>query len=96
MKKILAIDDNEINLELLHQVVKLYYPDFEFIRANNGEEGIDLARQTKPELILLDVLMPGLNGYEVCEILKSEKATNNIPILMISALGQDSIERTKV
>ncbi|NQU54043.1 MAG: response regulator [Bacteroidetes bacterium] len=95
MKKILAIDDNEINLELLNQVVKLYYPDFEFLRACNGEDGIELVRQKNPELILLDILMPGLNGFEVCEILKSEEATRNIPVLMISALGQDSVERTK-
>ena len=95
MKKILAIDDNKINLELLFQVVKINFPEFEFLRALNGETGLEIAREQKPELILLDILMPGLNGYEVCEILKKDEATNPIPILMISALGQDSIQRTK-
>lgn len=95
MKKILAIDDNKINLELLFQVVKVNFPEFEFLRAINGETGIELAKEQRPELILLDILMPGLNGYEVCEILKKDEETNPIPILMISALGQDSIQRTK-
>lgn len=95
MKKILAIDDNKINLELLFQVVKMNFPDYEFLRAFNGETGIEIAREKRPELILLDILMPGLNGYEVCEILKKDEETNPIPILMISALGQDSIQRTK-
>lgn len=95
MKKILAIDDNDINLELLLQLVKLYYPNFQFISAENGKEGIELAIKEQPELILLDILMPEMNGYEVCEILKNTAETKHIPVLMVSALGKDSIERTK-
>jgi PAS domain S-box-containing protein len=95
MKKILAIDDNEINLELLNQIFTLYYPEFQFLRATSGEEGIDLARLQKPEIILLDILMPDMNGYDVCKILKSDIQTQNIPVLMISALGQNPVERTK-
>lgn len=95
MKKILAIDDNEINLELLNQIFSLYYPDFYFIKATSGEEGIDLARREKPEIILLDILMPDMNGYDVCKILKSDQQTQAIPVLMISALGQNPVERSK-
>ncbi len=95
MKKILAIDDNEINLELLNQIFTLYYPDFHFIKATSGEEGIDLARKEKPEIILLDILMPDMNGYDVCKILKSDIQIKDIPVLMISALGQNPVERTK-
>ena len=95
MKKILAIDDNELNLKLLFQIVKKYYPEFQFLKAINGQTGIELARKEIPEIILLDILMPGLNGYEVCEILKNDSNTNHIPILMISALGSNSEERTK-
>ncbi|HKJ78469.1 MAG TPA: response regulator [Prolixibacteraceae bacterium] len=95
MKKILAIDDNEINLVLLNQIFKLYYPDFHFLQATSGKEGIEIAVQEKPEIVLLDILMPEMNGYEVCEILKNNNETHNIPILMISALGQNPIERTK-
>ena len=95
MKKILAIDDNEINLVLLNQIFKLYYPDFLFLKATSGKEGIGLAINEKPEIILLDILMPEMNGYEVCTILKRDVETRNIPILMISALGQNPMERTK-
>lgn len=95
MKNILAIDDNRINLELLFHVIKIHYPDFQFLRATTGSAGIEIAKTKNPELILLDIIMPELDGYEVCKILKSEKSTRHIPILMISALGQDSSERIK-
>ena len=78
MKKILAIDDNEINLVLLNQIFKLYYPEFEFLRATSGPDGIDIANKERPEIVLLDILMPGMNGYEVCNILKNDKITQNI------------------
>jgi PAS domain S-box-containing protein len=95
MKKILAIDDNEINIELLFQMVKLHYPDFLFLKAYNGRMGIEIARKDSPDIILLDILMPGLNGYEVCEILKKDNTTSHIPVLMISALGGNPEERIK-
>lgn len=95
MKKILAIDDNEINMELLFQIVHQNYPVFSFIKAYNGETGIEMTRREKPEIILLDILMPGINGYQVCEILKKDVATSHIPVLMISALGGNAAERAK-
>jgi PAS domain S-box-containing protein len=95
MKKILAIDDNEMNLVLLNQIFKQHYPDFQFLRASSGKEGLELACNESPEIILLDILMPDMDGYEVCKILKSSDRTQYIPILMISALGQSPAERTK-
>ncbi len=95
MKKILAIDDNEINLILLNQIFKLHYPEFIFLKATSGKEGISIAASENPEIILLDILMPEMNGYEVCAHLKSDTITRRIPILMISALGQNPQERTK-
>ncbi len=95
MKKVLAIDDNEINLMLLSQIFKLYYPQFQFVQVTSGKEGVDKALNEKPEVILLDILMPEMNGYEVCKILKQQSSTKHIPILMISALGQNPTERTK-
>lgn len=95
MKKILAIDDNVINLEFLYQIISRYYPDFLFLKAPDGNIGLEIAGKEKPEVILLDILMPGLNGYEVCEILKSDINTSHIPVLMISALGDDPLERAK-
>ncbi|HSO88939.1 MAG TPA: response regulator [Draconibacterium sp.] len=95
MKKILAIEDNEINMELLFHIINQHYPDFIFLKAFNGTTGIELAKKEKPEIILLDILMPGLNGYEVCEILKKDNTTSHIPVIMISALGGNPDERTK-
>ena len=95
MKKILAIDDNELNLELLNHIVQKFYPDFTMLKAFNGNEGIKMANDEDPELILLDILMPGINGYDVCKILKSDIKTSNIPVIMISALGWKSDERIK-
>ncbi|NOR73943.1 MAG: response regulator [Draconibacterium sp.] len=95
MKKILAIDDNSINLELIGAILKTYYPNYIYIHSLTGEGGIEKANEEKPELILLDILMPGLNGFDVCRILKSSNRTKHIPILMVSALGQDALERTK-
>ncbi len=94
-KKILAIDDNELNLELLQYIIKQHYPEFAFIKALNGAEGIQFAKNEEPELILLDILMPGLNGHEVCKILKNDSKTSHIPVMMISALGWNSDERIK-
>ena len=95
MKKILAIDDIDLNLKLLQQIVKKHYPDFQFLKAINGSTGIEIAKKEFPEIILLDILMPGINGYEVCKILKNAPETSHIPILMISALGSNPEERTK-
>lgn len=95
MKKILAIDDSEINLGLLFQICNMHYPDYKFIKATSGREGIDIAYKEKPDIILLDIIMPELNGYEVCQHLKNDESTSNIPIIMISALGHNSEERTK-
>lgn len=95
MKKILAIEDNEINMELLFHIISQYYPNFLFLKAKNGTIGIEMARKENPEIILLDILMPGLNGYEVCEILKKDNTTSHIPVLMVSALGENPVERTK-
>lgn len=95
MRKILAIDDNVINLELLSQIIKLYYPGFKYLSTSSGESGISLAIEENPDLILLDIMMPGMDGYETCEKLKENPKTKQIPVIMVSALGRDPVERTK-
>lgn len=95
MRKILAVDDHVINLELLEQITKVFYPEFNFLGANSGEDGIRKAIDNLPDLILLDIMMPGLDGYETCKILKENAQTKHIPVIMISALGHDSSERIK-
>ena len=84
-----------INLELLSQLTDRFYPDYQLLTAISGEAGIDIAQDNNLELILLDILMPGLDGYETCKILKKSAKTKHIPVIMVSALGNNSSARTK-
>ena len=90
MSKILAIDDEESNLVLINATLKKYIPDCQIIMAYSGKEGIRIAKSDLPDTILLDIMMPELTGFEVCEILKSDPDTNHIPIILFSAYVKDS------
>jgi putative two-component system response regulator len=85
--KILIIDDLKENIELISQI--LYNPEepYQIITANNGYDAIKKVNEISPDLIILDVVMPGLNGFEVCKKLKSDHRTRLIPVVMITALG---------
>ena len=76
MAKILVVDDNVDMLDTLEQLLGFYKHDV--LRAENGRIGIDIAQSQHPELIILDALMPVLNGFETCEILKSDVNTRDI------------------
>lgn len=83
--KILITDDEESNLRLLTQwLIPLGY-DIEL--AANGEAAVYQARKSKPDLIILDIMMPVMNGYEACRILKADPETKNIPIIIVTALN---------
>ncbi|MFZ2633308.1 MAG: response regulator [Desulfosalsimonadaceae bacterium] len=91
-EKILLVDDEDSNLRLLTQwLVPLGY-DFEL--AANGEEAVQKAKDSRPDLIILDIMMPVMDGYEACRILKTDKGTQNIPIIMVTAL-HDRYSRLK-
>ncbi|MCB1722052.1 MAG: response regulator [Rhodospirillales bacterium] len=81
-KKILVIDDNQTTLHIIDDV--LHTHNFECIKANNGENGIEAAKTQKPNAILLDREMPGLNGQEVLKLLKKDEKTKNIPVIMLT------------
>jgi CheY-like chemotaxis protein len=83
--RILIVDDNFIIRDLIKSFFEEY--DFELIEAVNGQEAVDMARACKPDLILLDIQMPFLNGYEAAAILKNDEAVKDIPILIIT--GQE-------
>ena len=90
--KILIADDNPPNVELLEAY--LGETDCEVATAADGREALDRVAQFKPDLILLDIMMPKLSGFEVCKTLKQDPATNGIMILMVTALDQPGdIER---
>ncbi len=81
---ILAVDDEASNLQLLRQILQ---DDYRLLFAKDGARALELARQEAPELILLDVMMPGMTGYQVCEQLKADPATAAIPVIFVTALS---------
>lgn len=95
MKKILAIDDQKDNLITIKGFLKNFLPDCTLFLAESGKEGIAIAQKEQPDTILLDIIMPEMDGFEVCEILKQDERTKYIPIIMLSALGQDTDSRVK-
>ncbi|HOW57817.1 MAG TPA: response regulator [Smithellaceae bacterium] len=87
---ILIIDDEVTNINILNEVLK---PDYKVVFAKDGEKGMKIARsETPPDLILLDIMMPGLDGYEVCEILKKDKRVKNIPVIFITIKASEEHE----
>ena len=92
MLRILVIDDEEGVLTLLK--FRLGKFGHEVITSNNGIDGIRKARMFEPDLILLDLVMPGMSGFRVCELLKSYKKTKDIPIFIFTALDRlEDVER---
>ena len=89
---VLVVDDNKQNLELL--LAYLEEVDCRTIAAAGGSEAIDIIKKAPPDLILLDVMMPKMSGFEVCKRLKSDANTAHIPIIMVTALNElGDIER---
>lgn len=95
MKKILAIDDQTDNLVTIQAVIKSNIPDCSIILAQSGKEGIELAEKEQPDTILLDIIMPGMDGFEVCKRLNSNTATKHIPVILITAIKTDAASRAK-
>ena len=84
--KILIVDDNPNNLKVLYIYLKSV--GFEVLVAEDGIAGIEAVRHSQPELILLDVMMPGIDGFEVCRRLKADAETQNIPVIFLTALSE--------
>lgn len=84
--KILIADDNQQNCELLDAY--LADEDYQIAMAHDGQQTLDRVADWHPDLILLDIMMPKLSGYEVCQRLKKSEATAKIPILMVTALNE--------
>lgn len=86
-KTILIIEDEKDIAELL--AFNLENDEFNTLLANNGESGIKIARKRKPDLIILDLMLPGIHGLDVCRIIKGDPELKNIFIVMLTALGQE-------
>ncbi len=86
---VLVVDDFKTNVEYLRDILEA---DYRILAAYLGDEAIAVALEEKPDLILLDVMMPGMDGYEVCRRLKADPRTKGIPIIFITALGDEKDE----
>jgi len=83
MPKILLVEDNEMNRDMLSR--RLLRQGFEMVIAVDGEQAVDLARSEAPDLILMDISLPGLDGWEATRLLKTMPETRSIPIIALTA-----------
>src|SRR3954447_15080948 len=87
--KILIVDDTLANIEILHKILQ---GDYDLFFAKNGPDGLRVVKRELPDLILLDIMMPDMDGYQVCALLKADPLTADIPIIFITAMGSDEDE----
>ena len=89
-EKILVVDDERLNINVLVDLLK---PDYKMMAAKSGEQALKAVQVANPpDLILLDIMMPEMDGYEVCRRLKADEATRDIPVIFITAMGETSDE----
>jgi two-component system, OmpR family, alkaline phosphatase synthesis response regulator PhoP len=87
---ILVVDDEQDLLDLIEYNLKK--EGFKVLKAENGYEGIQLAKSDNPDLVLLDIMMPKMGGLEVCEFIRNDPATKKIPIIFLTARGDEKTE----
>jgi len=88
LKRVLAVEDDRDILELIAH--SLECEGYEVTGASTGERGVEAAGSEKPDLILLDLMLPGIDGLEVCRRLKADPDTAHIPIIMVTAKGEET------
>ncbi len=87
--KLLVVDDQRLNIQILNEI---FADDHQIFMATHGEQAIALCQSKQPDLILLDVEMPGLSGYDVCERLKADVATRDIPVIFVTSHTDEAAE----
>ena len=85
--RVLIVED-EPNIVLSLEIL-LHRAGYETVSAGDGEEALELMRRTRPDVVLLDIMLPKRNGYEVCRTVKSDAALSSIPVIMLTAKGQE-------
>lgn len=86
-KKIMVVDDEPYIARVIK--FKLEQEGYEVISANDGQSGLQKIKEEKPDMVLLDVMMPGLSGYEVCQKIKEDAELAGIPVVILTAKGQE-------
>ena len=84
--KVLVVDDEPDMVEMIRMMLE--NADYEVVVGHNGSEGVDQARGVKPDLIILDLMMPEMDGFEACKQIKSDPSLAGIPVLVLTAIGQ--------
>ena len=86
-KKILVVEDDPKSLTLTKDLLKI--SGFATLQAVNGQQGVDVAAAERPDLVLMDIMMPKMDGYSACHAIKASPLTKNIPVVMLTAVGYD-------
>ena len=89
--KILVVDDEVYILHILDFI--LGAESYEVVTATNGDQALHKVRDEKPDLVILDIMMPKLDGYETCRMIKSDPATSQIPVILLTAKGREVDQR---
>lgn len=84
-KVILIVEDDPKSLKLAKDLLKV--SGYDTLQASDGAQGVELAKARKPDLILMDIMMPKMDGYTACQVIKTDTATKDIPVIMVTALG---------
>ncbi len=93
MPTILVVDDQTANIEILHCILQ---EEYRVVFATNGQDALKLAKEQKPDLILLDVVMPGMDGYQVCSVLQADPVTHGIPVIFVTSLNDMKYQATGI
>ena len=92
-KKVLLVDDSATS-RLMHRIIVAKHTNYTVVCAQDGDQALKLANSEKPDLILMDIMMPGMNGLEVCRRLREQKETSSVPIVMLTfRTGKESVQR---
>ncbi|MBU8893829.1 MAG: PAS domain S-box protein [Bacteroidales bacterium] len=95
MKKILVIDDQQDNLMTIKAIIKNHLPDCKIITALSGKVGVDIVKKEQPDTILLDIIMPQMDGFEICQRIKTSELTKHIPVVMMTDIKAIAESRAK-
>lgn len=88
MAHVLIVDDNKVNRQLLKEIILKAHPEYTISSVTDGKTCLSFVREKKPDIVLLDVMMPEVNGYEVCQALKSDDDLRSVPVILITALDK--------
>ena len=96
MKQVLLVIDDGENIEtLFKRITEQYFPNLHMISSKNGTDGLEMVRVAHPDMILLDVNLPDVNGFELCRKLRADPQTKDIRILMLSGVARESADIAK-